>query len=353
MNCLSLPLTSHPARQHGQGSVEFLLAAVPLLLMGLGSIEAIHWHFTRQAMSLALAQAARAAITNHADPGVIDDAFFHALLPVHAAPTHEAARERVLRNMERREAATGLPAWRIQIRSPSEASFRDFASRDPDLPRHGGRKVIDNDYLEKQHELRLAQGWPQGRGPASGQTALEANVLVLHLTWLHEPLLPGVGQLFRQLAPPDAGYGSLAMARGGFLPIRREVAFLMQSHAIAWPMPPHGRVVRAGNDHETAKWGNTGTPGPEGSIAGRPDVGAPGSIPAYDRPCTGLWCLESAVRESVADEAAGTAPGTGNRGYVPGNRGGEPGDYRDAGALPAADEPPGTGGADDCPGCCD
>ncbi|NLC36668.1 MAG: hypothetical protein GX772_09560, partial [Alcaligenaceae bacterium] len=42
----------YPARQCGQGAVEFLLAAVPVLLLGLASIEAAHWYFARQAVSL-------------------------------------------------------------------------------------------------------------------------------------------------------------------------------------------------------------------------------------------------------------------------------------------------------------
>src|SRR5690606_9196031 len=52
----TLPLMRchHPSLrfQPGQGAVEFLLAAVPVLLLGLGCIEAVHWHFARQAVSL-------------------------------------------------------------------------------------------------------------------------------------------------------------------------------------------------------------------------------------------------------------------------------------------------------------
>src|SRR5690606_11895236 len=162
-----------PYRQLGQGSVEFLLAAVPVLMLALVAIEATHWYFIRQAVSQALAQAARSAITQHAHPAVLDQAFTHALLPMHAAAPRSPSMQRIQRNMARREVSSGLPAWRIRILSPSRASFADFASANPDLPRHGSRAVIDTDYLHEQHLARSARGRRDGRGPFSGQTILE------------------------------------------------------------------------------------------------------------------------------------------------------------------------------------
>lgn len=336
--------------QGGQGSIEFVLAAVPLLLLGLGSLEAVHWHYTRQAVSLALAQAARAAITQHADPVALDHAFMQALLPLHAAPSLHETRARLERNMQRRTQATGLPAWRIEILSPSGATFRDFASRDPELARYDALETIDNDYLQEQHEARMADGWVHGRGPISRQTTLEANVLVLHLTWLHEPLLPGVSNLLRQLAPPDTRYGSQAMARGGYLPIRREVAFVMQSHAVAWPMPAHGRVQRSlgpGANTGLAYSNTTGFEGPH--------------------PCTGLWCLDTVhpARLPSHEGMAPSAPEGASHGALnePEKSGtdmgkntpdGEPVDYREpAAGAPGETAPPEEGEPNDCPGCCD
>lgn len=232
------------ALQRGQGTVEFLLAAVPVLVLALSSIEAVHWYFARQAVSLALSQAARAAITQHADPVVLDQAFTNALLPFYVAPSAAVTRARLQRAMERRTHATDLPAWQIRILSPSTATFQDFAASRPGLP-GDGRPVIDNDYLAEQHQARLAEGLHEGRGLQSGQTTLEANTLELDLTWLHEPLLPVTRVLLKGLAPADTRFGSLAMARGGYLPLRRQMAMVMQSHAVAWAMPAHGRVVRA------------------------------------------------------------------------------------------------------------
>src|SRR5690606_35574549 len=129
-------------------------------------------------------------------------------------------------------------------------------------------------------------------GPSSGQTTLDANTLVLHLTWLHEPLLPGVKQLLKQLAPRDSRYGSLAMARAGYLPIHREVAMVMQSHAVEWPMPEHGRMAR--NRHYSDVEPNFQGGAPKEATAS-PEPGVPGqrhsNVWRGEQPCVGLWCL--------------------------------------------------------------
>lgn len=360
-------------RQHGQGAVEFLLAAVPVLLIGLGSIEAIHWYFARQAVSLALAQAARAAITQHAHPQVLDQAFMQALLPLHAGPTPAASQARLRNAMARREHATGLPAWRIRIVSPSAATFSDFASHDPDLPLHG-QPVIDNDYLHERHQARLSQGWQHGRGPLSGQTTLEANTLVLHLTWLHAPLLPGVSQLVKQLAPPDTRYGSQAMARAGYLPMNRQLSFVMQSHPIAWQMPAHGRVVRLASPRQESRWQGAAPAHEPAAPAGQPPsyeeppaptADAGGAGPAItprpggnDSPhaCTGLWCLDFVFGGTPQGDgdAAPASPGEAEDPTGP-NAGPDVetengGSYLDAGTD--ADWPPESAEPDDCPGCC-
>lgn len=357
---------------------------MPVLLIGLSSIEATHWYFARQAVSLALTQAARAAITAQANPHVLDHAFSEALLPMYAAPTRDESRLRLQRAMDRRIRATELPAWRIRILSPSEASFKDFGVHaHPELPRHG-RAVIDNDYLHEQHLTRLEQGWPEGRGRLSGQTTLEANILALHLTWLHEPLLPGVRNLLRALAPTGGGYHALAMARGGYLPLHREVALVMQSHAVAWETPEHGRVVRAPGVDGTEKTSEA----PEGD----PVEGVPTSYSTQR--CNGLWCLSQyragdgedrvegeggdpggepgSALGSGSNTGIGTGIGTGpDSGSGPGAASGsgsadrdsvaEAGDtpYRDAdGAGAGAEAPPAEGleplpeELDDCPGCC-
>lgn len=374
----------------GQGSVEFLLAAVPILLMGLGGIEAVHWYFVRQAVSLALLQAGRAAITQQADPVALDHAFAQALLPLYAAPAPQQAQARLQRAMQRRTHATLLPAWRIRLVSPSLAGFQDFASSAPELARSDALPVIDNDYLHEQHQRRMAQGWPQGRGPNSGQNTLQVNTLVLRLTWLHEPLLPGVRNLMRQLAPDDTRYGSLAMKRGGFVPVQREIALVMQSHAVAWQLPAHGRVTRLTGLHAsaTAELAAEDARADSGSAlelpGGQAAVPGANALVTPDLPCVGLWCLRTsdpatppAIPGNTAvpgathsgGQAGGApwpAPETAPPGAPPSNTAGDnesPGTPGNAhtGTENAQDSPNGDSSAvadtgidvEDCPGCCE
>ena len=362
-------------RQRGQGAVEFLLAATPVLLIGLSSIEAIHWYFARQAVSLALVQAARAAITQHADPVVLDHAFAEALLPMYTGPSQATSRARLQRAVARRERDTGLPAWRIRMLSPSSASFEDFASLNPDLPKVG-KPVIDNDYLLEQHQQRLAQGWPEGQGPVSGQNTLQANTLVLHLTWLHEPLLPGMKQVLKQIAPADSRYGSLAMAGAGYLPLQRQVALVMQSHPIAWELPAHGRVTRA--THNTAaeadgaaarRAGETpapystlvpdssaSQPAPAASELPNNSAAGAGNSPMGRPPCSGLWCLRDYLVEALLPGQNATAD---TDRLTPAENPAEASAERPAGDLHLEAEADDAGAstwpdvAEDCPGCCD
>src|SRR5690606_14253338 len=88
---------------------------------------------------------------------------------------------------------------------------------------------------------------------------LQANTLIVQLTWLHQPLLPGVRQLMRQLAPNDNRYGSLAMSRAGYLPLQREISMVMQSHPVAWSMPGHQRVTRANHPTEPEREETSGS----------------------------------------------------------------------------------------------
>jgi len=73
--------SSCAGRQRGT-LIEFSLAAVLLLPVGLGIIETAHWFAVRQTVSLALMQAARTGAVMHAQPEKIEQAFERGLLPL-------------------------------------------------------------------------------------------------------------------------------------------------------------------------------------------------------------------------------------------------------------------------------
>jgi len=272
-------------RQRGSSAVEFTLAAIPILLAGLGAIELGRWFFVKQAISLALLEAARAGIVDHAHPASIEAAFEHALLPLFPSPSAHGARQRMQQAFERRQAATGAPPWQIKVIAPQAAVFLDFASPGLKVAGAGGLAAIDNNYQAEQHLRHQQQGWASGRGPLSGATIFEANELALHLSYMHEPLVPGMGALLRLLSPESTGHARQALA-GGYLPLRQTLRLAMQSHPVAWP-------------HSGAKVLGASEPAFE---AGPP----PGTTLA----CRGIWCERSSPVSSGPHMPA--MPGTGS-----------------------------------------
>jgi hypothetical protein len=247
--------------------VDFSIIAAPLLLVGLGAIELASWFYVRQAASLALLEAGRAAITAHGNPDAIVVGLERALLPLYPAAGGRTAQQRLQDALTERAMRIQAAPWQIQILSPTPAAFHDFADPQLTAAQPGRLPTINNHYQQEQHQGHRAEGRPEGAGLRSGMSIFQANTIVLRLTWLHEPLIPGMKALIRMLAPEQGSYNQLAMARGGYLPIKRDIALIMQSHPVDWPARPDLKVVRA-------------------------DV-AP--MPAWrsNEPCTGLWCQKA------------------------------------------------------------
>lgn len=175
--------------QRGAAALEFTLVATLVLLLALGTVEAVRWQLTRQVVHLALLQAARAGATAQADPARIRAAFQQALLPLHAGNGGDAgARRRQASAQARIAASVGASPWRIEILRP-------------DLPDSRGIFL--------------------------------ANTLRLRLTYLYRPLLPPLHALLAALAGADGSYAAAAWANG-LAPIAMELELEMHSHPVDW-----------------------------------------------------------------------------------------------------------------------
>lgn len=213
--------------------VEFTIVALPLMLAGFGVFESSRWFLARQAVGYALYEAARSGSVSGADPQAIKIAFERGLAPL-LAPAGPVALDQLDTRM-RRYISTwrlqhSLPIARIEQISPNPRSFDDFS--DPALNPPGAARAINNSYQLERHLSVQSRRYPQGIGPRSGQTLFEANTLVLRLTYLHRPLVPGIRTLIRSLPSPENGDDYIRRARieGGMLLIRREISMPMQSH---------------------------------------------------------------------------------------------------------------------------
>lgn len=234
---------------------EFIIVALPFLFVGMGSIELAHWMYTRQAVSLALLDAGRAAITHHNHADSIVTAFETSLRPLYASAGHDTT-QRLEQALAQRQHRMGDAPWQIEALSPSATSFQDFADPDLDVAGTSGQAVINNNYQAEQDARYRALGWPEGRGPVSGQTVFEANTAVLRLTWPHEPRLPLVVPLLRALGDAQGDYRQRALA-SGYLPIARQITLTMQSHPVQWSNSADGKVIygsEAGGSQSCKGW---------------------------------------------------------------------------------------------------
>lgn len=275
--------------------IEFTIVALPVLFLGLGSIELSHWFYTRQAVSLALLDAGRAAITDHNRPARITAAFEHALRPLYASASPTATAQAVRNALNRRRTTMNDTAWKIEVLSPSASAYTDFADASLRIDGATGLPGINNNYLAEQDQRYRAKGWADGRGPASGHTIYEANTAVLRLSWLHEPQLPLMTPILRALGNPAGSYRQRALAHG-YLPMTRQITLLMQSHPVRWANDPEGKVLYGpesttttpdcsgwlcndGGGTNTDNPGMTPLPGFDDSFPKQPDD--PAAPPAY------------------------------------------------------------------------
>jgi hypothetical protein len=221
-------------RQRGGALVESAVALALVLFAGLAALEFAHWQLTRHLALVALTEAARAGAAAHLRPAVMAQAFEAGMAPRYAAPDG-GSRRRLRVAWSRTQARTGLPAWRIWVLQPDQAAHADFGQRGLPLPGDArGRAAIRNDYQAEQHAGHAAR-WPQGRGPRSGLTIFEANMLRLRLVYVVEPLVPALRPLLRALAAGAAEPCARRILAAGALPLKLEMAMDMQSHALAWP----------------------------------------------------------------------------------------------------------------------
>ncbi len=207
-----------------------------LLLAGMGAFEASRWNMTREALSLALLQAARTGSVSHARPQAIEDAFLHGLTVLYAPPGRfPTARARMEDTLRRFERDNDRLAWEIEILHPNAAEYADFMQKNLPIAIESGNPAINNNYQFEQH-----QQIPQGR--FSGSTIYEANTLQLQLVYLYQPVVPGMKALLRK-AVRAIGEKDSPMSTLGVVPIRTGISIEMHSHPVLW-MSAQTRHVR-------------------------------------------------------------------------------------------------------------
>ncbi len=170
------PGTASRTRMAGSGTVEWLIAAPFVLLLGLGSLQWGLLFNARQALDYALQQASRAGAVGAAGTAAIERGLAHGMLPYFggaaAGQPVSASLSAALAKVQSGKAA-GWLNWR-QL-SPTRASFADWGepARDAMGDLVAGVIEIPNDNL--RYRTRAI-------GTNSRQTLADANLLKLELT---------------------------------------------------------------------------------------------------------------------------------------------------------------------------
>lgn len=227
---------------------EFSVLAIPLLFLGLLTVEAGRWLVVRQAVSYALYEAARAGTLEFGSPAVMARALHRGLTPLLAGGQTDldTAQAAVQQRLSGFHARHGLPALRVDIISPTRALFDDFA--DPGLPDPTGRsaRVISNHYQQERHERDYRRRYRHGIGPRSGLDLFDANTLALRVIYLYMPTLPGLRAVMRALPASDADAYVRQARDAGALVIVRDISMPMQSHVVEWPQTSWWGAANAG-----------------------------------------------------------------------------------------------------------
>lgn len=221
-----------PPRQRGMFLIEASLILIPLLLITGLIFEMTQLSHINNIARLALYETGRYASVTQANPAGFERVFKQAVLALFVPHgSYRSAQHRQGAHIKNHRRITGRSLWKLDVLSPTKASFRDFA--DARLSRLNRLPTIRNDYQDVQHQQRLNQGWPSGRGPQSGQTVFQANTLHIKLTYLHRPLVPGIQTVLKvlgQVRTDEIGQNW----RQGLLPVVLTHEVMMQSDLLDW-----------------------------------------------------------------------------------------------------------------------
>lgn len=266
--------------QGGSAIIEFLVTALPILLLGLGATETARWYIHKQHIRFALHEAQRVASVTHAKPEQLIDAFEEALKPLFAPAglykSTEARRDAYLDSVRKK---TTMPPWRISITSPNSKHFKDFQQHDLEIAQSSGFAAINNNYQFEQHQEKTL-------GLQSQETIYQANIFSVNLIYPYKPLVPGVNTLMKQLSNSSSSKLKQSYYSNGYLPLELTAHIAMQSHPVLWPNEVTSKIVYHEQISENDK-----------------PLSLLPTLTGSNDPCAGLWCTEtSSQRVSQASK---------------------------------------------------
>lgn len=197
----------------GFSTVEFLIAAIPCLLLSLICFEFTRWYQYKQVLNLALLEASRQAMVKNADFEIIEKTFNTEALPLFVS---KSATKLQKKTYAKNWKLIGRP-WEITVHSPTCKDLKKWhdSSLVFALP------LINNNYQKEQAELK------------SDTSIYDANTLDLELIYPYKPVVPGVQILISTLLGKTSSdiYKDRIFSHG-YLPIKTRVRVTMHSHPL-------------------------------------------------------------------------------------------------------------------------
>jgi TadE-like protein len=225
-----------PQSQRGAGLIETVVVLPTLFFLVLGIWQAALAFQAKSSVNYATFEAARAGSVNNASVGSIRTAFIKGMLGYYGGGQTLGE----LASSAAKAAADLTPAaLRIEVLSPTQESFSDYASPELKAALKSGEPVIPNVGLDELNCPRDVPGCKSDpKTNASGQTLLDANLLKLRVTYgiPQAKQMPMVGRFYTwALGKLGAGAGDAfkqALIEQGRIPIVSHVVVRMQSDAI-------------------------------------------------------------------------------------------------------------------------
>jgi len=169
------------ARERGSATIEFVAAAMLVLLPLVGAIfEGAQLAISRQLLTVAVVEAARAGAVTHGDLGTMQRRLARGLVPLFGAPVPGTAEAAVLDAYARAWLEVQRPdLTRFLVVRPTAESFADFA-----VEANGDRQIpTDGDSLMS------------GRGAASGLTLAQSNILAIRVRYCRRLVVPVLDEM--------------------------------------------------------------------------------------------------------------------------------------------------------------
>lgn len=169
------------ARQRGSATIEFVAAAMLVVLPLVGAIfEGAQLAISRQLLTVAAVEAARAGAVTHGDLGTMRRRLARGLVPLLGAPIPGTEDRAALDAYARALLEVQRPdLTRFRVDRPTAASFADFA-----VEANGDRQIPnDGDALM------------QGRGRASGLTLAQSNILAIRVRYCRRLVVPVLDEM--------------------------------------------------------------------------------------------------------------------------------------------------------------